>query len=176
MRITGESDGIPWTIEQGDGAGGDDSPAITWSTGLTDKDPMVLYVADVQTVSAMRGTMGEWVMQLAERSDKTGLLSQTLRNFYTNAEEYAFISPHLSSRYAALTISKPFARQMLSPPVEKILQDWPEASTKLQIGDINVRIHLHTSNFEPEGLLRLNELGVLLARRLRQVARGDGFS
>lgn len=173
LRITGTSDGIPWTIQQDDGANSDFTPAITWSTGLTDQDPLMLYVADVQSASAMRGMMGEWVLKLAEKADKQGVLSRTMRSFFTNAEEYAFVSPHLGMRYGALTTSKPFARQMLRSPVEKILLDWPEPYATLQIGDVNVRIHWSTSNFESDGLLRLTDLGVLLTKRLRQVV-SDG--
>lgn len=171
MRITGTSDGISWSIEQGDGVGEDYVPAITWSTGLTDKDPMMLYVADVQSISAMRRVTGDILLQFVEKADKQGAAVthiQAMRDFFRNAEEYAFISPNLTMRYAALTTSQPFARQMLRAPLEKILQEWPEACTTLQIGDVNVRIHWRTSKFESDDLLRLVDLGVLLTKRLRE--------
>lgn len=171
MRITGTSDGVAWSVEQDDGATDDYGSSITWSTGLTDKDPLLLYVADVQSIGAMRGAMGEMLFNFAAKADKQAVAVthiQAMRDFFKNAQEHAFISPHLSMRYAALTTSQPFARQMLRAPLEKMLQEWPEACTKLQIGDVNVRIHWRTSNnFEPEDLLRLTDLGILLTKRLR---------
>ncbi len=74
-------------------------------------------------------------------------------------------------RYAVLASSQSFARQMLREPREKILQEWPDPAAKLQIGADNVRIHWRTSDLKCEDVLRLTDLGVLLAKRLREAVK-----
>ena len=171
LRISGVSDGIHWKVQQKDFAGDDGVSSVTWETTAVDVQPIMLYVADVQSVQGMRGALGEWLLQMADQHlAKEGLPANLLRDFFAHAEDYAFASPHLNARYAVLTTSRNLARHMLSPGIEKVLQDWPGRVPILQISDSNVRIHWSVSNLDAGVLLRLVGLGTQLAQRHHDLA------
>ncbi len=166
LRISGTSAGIHWTVQQDDGVGEDGVSSVTWATTAVDAQPIILYVAAAQSVQGMRGALGDLVLRMAEEAlTKKGLPAHLLGDFFTHAEDYAFASPHLNARYGVLTTSRNLARHILSPDVEKALQDWPGMTPILQIGDRNVRIYWAVSSLDAEALHRLVDLGMQLAQR-----------
>ncbi|MBM3852029.1 MAG: hypothetical protein FJ399_02620, partial [Verrucomicrobia bacterium] len=121
VRITGTTDGIAWTVQQYEARGESDFPTVHWSSGGADARPIIIYVGDVQSVPALRGATGEWLLGLAERAlAGHGVPIQQLRDFFARAEVVAFASAALGARYSALTTSHELAAPVLTPAVDAL--------------------------------------------------------
>lgn len=174
FRITGEEEGVCWSVVQNDPAAADDltMPSVVWSNEPFSAGALTLYLADVQSVAAMRGFLGRFVMQVAEKKlEEQGIPVEALRNFFADANEHSFRAPELNARYSALTTDKALAERILGDAVEKAILGWPEGKLTVQLRGGNIQISWNTLDFNPEALIRLVELGLSMTRRAE--ARGQ---
>lgn len=168
FRITGEEEGVFWSVTRNDPAAADDltMPSIVWSNEPSSAGPLTLYLADAQSVAAMRGFLGRFVMRVAEKNlEKQGISVEALRNFFADADVHLFRAPELNARYTVLVADKTIAQRILSDAVEKALLDWPEGKLAVQLSGRNIRISWNTLDFDSEALMRLVELGLSIMRR-----------